>query len=396
MNDPLSEIQHLLDKFEDELSMVRSIWKQLEIDNPGFEQVSEENWQEKQARMWLHGATNVWECNELERWLYGDLPATKIAQSPALGIYKAWRKWLKIAGIPKFTTCLVYEKKTQTYLEVESKEPSDTYYADDDRFDIEKPAQDELLYNFIVRLAHSIEDDGQGHRLEWRALKSFLDFLRKTYPKEQVAFIEHIFPYKMKLHYGKIIRFIPPEAYPIPENTAAKILMELARRCRSGRPDAQQTAIESLALCWLCIAASRIRLPKTLETISNIKSTAVLSGAEFSISTIPTYGGNKFWRPLVDGDFSVLLVPTLFGEQPLKISNRLCSFLKAVSSLPSKQPRETILKKPRRSLTRMFDEVVKSVKPNPKYGNITYLSLLNQPHIFGDYRYQPKYLKTNA
>lgn len=83
MNDPLCEIQHLLDKFEDELSTIRSIWKQLEIDNPGFEQVSEENWQEKQARMWLHGATDVWECNELERWLYGDLPATKIAQSHA-------------------------------------------------------------------------------------------------------------------------------------------------------------------------------------------------------------------------------------------------------------------------------------------------------------------------
>ena len=202
MDDPLLEIHKLLKDFENELSKIREVWKQLEIDNPDFEQVSEENWQEKQARMWLHFATNAWECNELERWLYSDLPATKIAQSPALGIYKAWRKWLKTAGIPKFVLIPVYDKKTRSYREMESKEPSNAYYAEDDRFDIEKPSKDEKLLDFIVRLACIIEDDGKGHRLEWRALKSFLDFSRRTYPKEQVAFIEQIFPQKMNLHYG--------------------------------------------------------------------------------------------------------------------------------------------------------------------------------------------------
>jgi len=247
------------------------------------------------------------------------------------------------------------------------------------------PAKDDVLFDYIICLAQSIEDDGKGHRLEWRALKSFLNFLRKTNPKEQVAFIEHIIPYKMSLHYGKIIRLHPPEAYPLSEATAANILMELARRARCSRPDAQHAAIESLALCWLCIAASRIRLPKTLEMVSSIKSESLLSGVDFSISTTPTYGGNNFWRPLLDNDFSVMLISTLFGEQPLKISNRLCAFLQAVAFLPSKQPRETILQKPRRSLTRVLDEVIKSVKPNPEYGNITYLSFLSQPHIFGDH-----------
>ena len=92
--------------------------------------------------MWLHFATSVWECNELERWLYSALPATKIAQSPALGIYKAWRKWLKTAGIPKFFLVPVYDKKTGSYREVESKESADTYYAEDDRFDIENPSKE--------------------------------------------------------------------------------------------------------------------------------------------------------------------------------------------------------------------------------------------------------------
>jgi hypothetical protein len=39
----------------------------------------------------------------------------------------------------------------------------------------------------------------------------------------------------------------------------------------------------------------------------------------------------------------------------------------------------------------MFDEVLQSVPLPSKYGNVTYLSLLNQPHIFGDHRPQPKY-----
>lgn len=391
MSDPIKEIYCLLDEFEAEIAQERSFWKEVRENNPGFEPVSEESCQEKITHMWFHGETETFKCYELERWLYGDPPATKIAQSPALSLYKAWRKWLKIAGIPKFTTCCDYDKKTRSYREVKSEEPSDMYYVADERFDIEKPSKDETLLNYIVRLARSVEEDGQGHRLEFRALKSFVDFIRKNHTTKQVAFLEQIFPQRMKLHGGRIIRLLPLEAYPIPEKTAAEILIELAHRVRSGRQDARHTAMESLALCWLCLTASRIRLPKTLETIRDIKATAVLSGAEFSLSTTPTYGGSKLWRPLVDSDFSVLLVPTWFGEQPLKISNRLAAFLKAVSGIPSKTPRETILQKPRRSLDRMFDKALKAVAPNPEYGNITYLSLLQQPHIFSNHRSQPNY-----
>ncbi len=391
MSVSLDEVCAILDEFEKEITEIQTIWRKQSESHPCLEQASSENCQEEYHRMWLHGATKVWERNELERWLYGDLPATKTALSPAIDIYKAWRKWLKISGLPKFGTTYDYDKKTSSWREVESKEPSDTYYATNSRFDIEKPSKDETLLDCIVRLAQSIEDEGKGHPLEYRALKSFVDFIRDTYSTEQIAFIEHIFPKKMDLHFGKIIRLISSEAYPIPEKTAAEILIELARRGRNGRPDARHTALESLALCWLCIATSRIRLPKTLEMVRDIKTTAVLSGTEFSLSTKPTYGGDAFWRPLIDSDFSVLLVPTWFGEQPLKISNRVAAFLKAVSRLPSKSPRETILQKPRRSLARTLDEALKTIAPNPEYGNITYLSLLQQPHIFGDHRPQPKH-----
>lgn len=367
MHKHLDDIHGLLDDFEMELSKIKAIYRQQEIDHPHFEQLPEDNWQETYARMWLHGAIRIDERNELERWLHGYPPATKTANSSAQEVCEAWRNWLEKQG------------------------PEGAYYVDFQEFQILDPKDKETLIQFIIRLLQTIEDDGKGHNLHWRALRSFLGFIRKHYTKEQVAFIEHIFPQKMDLHYGKIRRLILAEAYPIPEKTAAEILIEFARRCRNGRRDARHTAIEGLALCWLCIASSRIRLPKTLEVIGGIEATAVLSGMEFSISKISTYGSEcVISNPFTDVAFSVLQVPTWFGNQPLKISNRVATFLRIVSQIPAKKPRTTILQRPLGSLRRMFDEVLQSVAPPAEYGNITYLSLLNQPHVFGDHRPQLK------
>jgi hypothetical protein len=390
--DPLNEIRNILDEFEEKIAHTQTIWEELRELNPSFEQVNEEHWRENHSKIWLHGGTTPNECNELERWLYGDPPITTTAHSSAKEIHDAWRNWLKTAGIPKWKISYGYDKKNHQYREMPSKELGQTYYVDDDRFAIQEPHANETLLAFIVRLAREVEDTGKGHRLEWRALKSFLDFIRNQYPAEQVAFLEHIFPKKMDLHYGKIIRLIPQESYPIPEKTAAEILIEFARRCHNGRPDSRHTAAEGLALCWLCIATSRIRLPKTLEMVNKIKANAVLSGAQFSISKTPTYGSDCATCHLSsDNNFSVLQVPTWFGEQPLKISNSVAAFLRAVARIPSKKPRETIFQRPMGSLRRVFDEVLRSVSPPSEYGNITYLSLLNQPHIFGDHRPQHKY-----
>ena len=171
----------------------------------------------------------------------------------------------------------------------------------------------------------------------------------------------------MDIKHGRIIRIITPEVPSIPEETAAEIIIELARRCRFGRRNAQLTAAESLGLCWLCLTSSRLRLPIYLETLRAIKTTSLH----------------------LDGEFPILLVPTFFGDRSIRISHRLAKFLRALSLIPSKKPRETVLQSPHRSLTRTFDAALRKIEPNPEFGNITYVSLLSPP-CFGSHRYQPK------
>ena len=96
MNSRLDEACALLDEFKKEIAGVKAIWEQLAADNPHFDVVSPEHWQEKFYRMWLHGATDARECTELERWLTDYPPATAIANSSAEGVCAAWRKWLPV------------------------------------------------------------------------------------------------------------------------------------------------------------------------------------------------------------------------------------------------------------------------------------------------------------
>lgn len=344
MNDPLQEAKAVLNDLEDELGKAKAIWDNLRVLNPGFEQLSEKHWMEKSSRNWLHGATAIPEAIELEQRIFDSPPISQIAQLPASRIHRAWKRWL--------------EKKGEW----------GAYYCDAAEFRIPLPKQGETLIDFIMRLAHLVEESGKGDRLGWRALKSFLDFVRKKHPVEEVAFIEHIFPKKMRVFHSRIIRLISPETYPIPEETAANILIELARRCRTGRPDTQLMAAECLGLCWVCLTASRLRLPVHLEVVQKIKPIALQSGP-------------------------ILQVPTWFGDRPVKISHRIAKFLNALADLPSKTPRKTILQRPLRSLNRAFENILQTVSPNPEYGNITIASLLSQPHIFGDHRYQPNELK---
>jgi len=216
-------------------------------------------------------------------------------------------------------------------------------------------------------MAKIVEEEGPRARLEWRALKSFLSYLRNI-SLEEIAFIEQIFPQKMDVTHGRIIRKIAPEVPSIPEEVAGTVLMGLAHRCRFGRRNAQLIAAESLGLSWLCLTASRLRLPIHLEILKNIKINALQ----------------------LDGEFPILLIPTFFGDRPIRISSRVAKFLHALSLIPSTKSRETILQSPFRSLTRTFAGVLKDISPNPTFGNITYVSLLSPPHHFGNHRYQTK------
>jgi len=98
MNDPLREIQEILDDLDNNLAEMKASWKQIEIDNPGFDQVSEENWNIRFSRSWLHGATEDRESNRLECWLSEKPQLTLAAQMPAKKAYRAWREWLETKG----------------------------------------------------------------------------------------------------------------------------------------------------------------------------------------------------------------------------------------------------------------------------------------------------------
>jgi hypothetical protein len=190
-------------------------------------------------------------------------------------------------------------------------------------------------------------------------------------PQQGIAFIEQIFPQKMGFSGDQIIRKIAPEVYPIPYEIAARILLELARQCRFGRTNAQLAAAESLGLCWLCLSASRLRLPIHLESIQAIESKAIQ----------------------LDNDFPILKVPTFFGDRAVRISTRVAKYLDVLSSISSKKPRKTILQTPMRSLNRTLDRALASLELE-SLGNITYVTFLSYPHHFGNHRYQPKQLIT--
>jgi hypothetical protein len=245
-------------------------------------------------------------------------------------------------------------------------------------------------------MAASIEKYGEGNRLKRGSIKCFLAYMRNI-AVEKIAFIEQILPEKIKvrpiLRYnsrtlpktvssetepttlnkindldqavpirtGKIVRKIDPEVHAISQEETSDIIRELNRLATQGRPNRHLSALESLGLCFMCLAASRLRLPTHLIMIKAIKKSAIF----FS------------------GDYPILKVPTLFGERPVRISNRVARYLLAVSSIPSKNIRETILQSPRGSLTRTFDQALKNCGLASKLGNITYRTMLSPPHHFG-------------
>lgn len=341
MSKQLDEAKEILNDLEKDLEKSAAIWQQIHIDNPWFPYASNQEWQRKKAYCWIHGATEFHETNELERWLFDHPPLSDSAKENAAKCVDYWRKWLEI---------------------------KDAYYEPFEDFEFEYPQDHETLNQFLFRMAKKVEKEGRGARLEWRALKSFLSYLRNI-AQEEIAFIEQIFPQKMGFSGNQIIRKIAPEVYPIPYETAARILIELARQCRVNRTNAQLAAAESLGLCWLCLSASRLRLPIYLESIYAIGSTAIQ----------------------LDETLPILKVPTLFGDRAVRISTRVAKYLYLLSNIPSKKPRKIILQTPMRSLTRTLDRALDGLETE-FYGNITYITFLSSPHHFGNHRYQPKQL----
>jgi hypothetical protein len=146
----IEEAKSILTDLENEIKKDRKIWLQIEKDNPGFEQVSPENWERKEAQCLIHGATELSETNELDRWLFTRPPLSNTAQEKASKCIKHWKTWLEMTN---------------------------NYYGVFDEFEVVKPLKNETLYYYINRVALLVENEGKGARLEWRALKSFLAYM---------------------------------------------------------------------------------------------------------------------------------------------------------------------------------------------------------------------------
>jgi len=335
------EAQAIVEDLQQEIEKKKQIRDEIKKLNPEWEQLSDEHWIEKKSRYWLHGATEIYESKELERWLFDTPHLSDTAKETASKCIQCWKEWL---------------------------DQTDAYYGVFEDFELEQPLGKELLGDYIVRMAAIVEKEGKGARLEWRALKSFLAYMRKIAP-EEIAFIEQIFSKKMDIHFGRIIRKISPEVYPVSQEIACEILCELANMGIKGRPDSLLSALESLGLCWLCLTTSRLRLPTFLEMVEKTKPSAIC----------------------ISGEYPNMLVPTLFGERKVRISARVAKFLLALSKIPSKKPRETILQIPKRSLTRTLNRAVQNCGVTSELGNITYMTMLSSPHIFGkDHRFRSK------
>jgi hypothetical protein len=250
----------------------------------------------------------------------------------------AWRKWLEL---------------------------EDAYYEPFEDFEFDDPLRDEKLGEYIERIAETVKKEGKGARLEWRALKFFLNYLRNF--NEEAAFIEQIFPKKMDVMHGIILRKIAPEVYPLPEEIAGAIVCEFAQICCNGRKNVRYTAAESLGLCWLCLTAARLRLPTYLENIIACKGDSLK----------------------IDENCHKLAVPTLFGDLDVVISRCVAQFFQALFKISTHKNKFTIVSKPRRSLTRLLDNVIKKVNSDMRYGHIAYVTFLSSPHHFGLQRYQP-------
>lgn len=219
----LQQAQDILIDLGTALKEGEKIWLQLKQDNPHIEQASTQHWRENSSKYWLHGATDVFESNELERWLFTHVELPQLAQQKASYLIGCWKK--RINENKKCGHC----------------------YSDDRKF-IVRSKRGETLIVFIIRMMIGTEKHGKGHKTTWRALKSFLHFLREAYPS-QVAFLEQIFPKDMDVVHSRIVRKIPSEVYPIPLETAGDIIRELAAMCTKGRPDAQLGFAETLGFC---------------------------------------------------------------------------------------------------------------------------------------------------
>jgi hypothetical protein len=67
---PLEAVQDIIRKIQTQIEKKKQIWGILKRDNPGWEQLSDENWRLQNALSWIHGEADTFKRAEYERWLF--------------------------------------------------------------------------------------------------------------------------------------------------------------------------------------------------------------------------------------------------------------------------------------------------------------------------------------
>ena len=330
----------IIDGLIKEISSIEQTWINIRELNPDFEEVSEIAWKNKEARCWIHGATDLSKANALEEWLYYYAPTSQAEKSLALNHYNDWVDHIREDG--------VYADFQETSLRQPDIKQSNG----------KKISNEELLNQPLRLLANMVEKEGWGTKKNKLALNSFLAYLRGFNSKKEVAFIDHIFPEQKNLHYGRIIRKVRPQVQPVSQGIAAQIIKQLAFQCAYGRPNAQHNVGEALALVWLCLTASRIRFPRLLEDIHTIPSKALV----------------------FNNTFPELSIPSIFGLQKIRISTLISWFIQAIADIPSPKPRKAILQIPLRDLRKVLNKAIKKANLPSNLGEITFLTFLSSPY----------------
>jgi len=81
-----AELEVIIKELISDIEKVKEIWSGIRKDKPHFEQVSEKNWESKEALLWMHGETKTYEAMELDRWLYAEPPLSLTAKRIEQGL----------------------------------------------------------------------------------------------------------------------------------------------------------------------------------------------------------------------------------------------------------------------------------------------------------------------
>lgn len=363
MNEVSMTPEEVIQEFISEIGQQRRIWDNLAAANNRFGPLSIDSCRVNEASCWIYGTANPVELAELQKWELDAVPHSKIANRLALEFYRIWEKFIEEGG------GLPNDKGA---------------FCDFVVAHLPKPQKSETLRDYLIRIVRDIERLEQGPQRRRRVFYSFVDKVRRLHAPEDTGFIESIIPANKEIiEYDNspsgskretmVIPKIKEQAYPISEDLTGEIIKALAYKCSCKRPNA--CVDEVLALCWVCLIASRLKLQTSLEMIQKMPLGAIR----------------------VDEAYPQLFMPTKFGHIKVRVSAFAAKFLQ---SIVKKSPsRRKIFESDIYSLRRVLNSVVQSVveslinskahSENEKddlrdlLGKISFLSFLSPPHGAG-------------